>query len=60
MPEDRAKRISGLMDAKSDWDKEAISKMIYDNTSPIAPGTVQNLISNLDNKALSSEENKVI
>ncbi|MBS7256396.1 penicillin acylase family protein [Flavobacterium branchiicola] len=60
LPEDRAKRISSLMDAKSDWDKEAISKMIYDNTSPIAPGTAQNLISSLDNKALSAEEKEAI
>ncbi len=60
LPEDRAKRISGLMDAKSDWDKEAISKMIYDNTSPIAPGTAQNLISSLDNSKLSAEEKQII
>ncbi|MTH16889.1 penicillin acylase family protein [Flavobacterium sp. LC2016-01] len=60
LPEDRAKRISSLMDAKSDWDKEAVSKMIYDNTSPIAPGTAQNLISSLDNSKLSAEEKQVI
>lgn len=60
LPEDRAKRISSLMDAKSDWDKEAISKMIYDNTSPIAPGTAQNLISSLDNGTLSAEEKQVV
>ncbi|MDR7209821.1 penicillin acylase family protein [Flavobacterium piscis] len=45
LPEDRAKRISSLMDAKSDWDKEAISRMMYDNTSPVATEVVQNLIS---------------
>lgn len=45
LPEDRPKRISSLMDAKSDWDKEAISKMICDNTSPVAAGVVQDLIS---------------
>ncbi|MEN2415879.1 penicillin acylase family protein [Flavobacterium mesophilum] len=60
LPEDRAKRISSLMNAKSDWDKEAISKMIYDNTSPIAPQTAQKLISNLDNKTLSAEEKEAI
>ncbi|SEP17734.1 penicillin amidase [Flavobacterium sp. CF108] len=60
LPEDRAKRISGLMDAKSDWDKEAISKMIYDNTSEVAVGTVQNLISNIDLNAVSASEKEAI
>ncbi|MEF9919097.1 MAG: penicillin acylase family protein, partial [Eubacterium sp.] len=60
LPEDRAKRISQLMDSKSDWDKEAISKMIYDNTSPIAPGTIQNLIASLDNSKISAEEKEAI
>lgn len=60
LPEDRAKRISGLMDAKSDWDKEAISKMIYDNTSEIAVETVQNLISNIDVNSISAEEKEAL
>lgn len=60
LPEDRAKRISGLLDAKSDWDKEAISKMIYDNTSVVAPEVVKNLISSLDNKPLSNEEKEAL
>ena len=60
LPEDRAKRISGLMDAKSDWDKEAISKMIFDNTSPVAPGVVANLISNVNSNSLSAEEKRAI
>lgn len=60
LPEDRAKRISGLMDAKSDWDKEAMSKMIYDNTSDVAVETVQNLISNIDISSISSEEKEAV
>ncbi|MFB9077540.1 penicillin acylase family protein [Flavobacterium procerum] len=60
LPEDRAKRISTLMDSKSDWDKEAISKMIYDNTSDVAVETVRNLISILDEISLSKEEKEVI
>lgn len=60
LPEDRAKRISGLMDAKSDWDKEAISKMIYDNTSEVAVGTVQNLILNIDLNSISKEEKEAV
>lgn len=60
LPEDRAKRISGLMDAKSDWDKEAISKMIYDNTSDVAVETVKNLISNIDLNTISTEEKEAV
>ena len=60
LPEDRAKRISGLMDAKSNWDKEAISKMIYDNTSDVAVETVKNLISNIDLNTISAEEKEAV
>lgn len=60
MPEDRAKRISGILDAKSDWDKGAISKMIYDNTSDVAVGVIKDLISSLDEKSLSNKEKEVI
>ncbi|ABQ03537.1 penicillin acylase family protein [Flavobacterium johnsoniae] len=60
LPEDRAKRISGLMDAKSDWDKEAFSKMIYDNTSDVSVETVQNLILNIDLNALSASEKEAV
>ena len=48
------------MDAKSDWDKEAISKMIFDNTSPVSPGVVQSLISNVNTASLSAKEKEVI
>ncbi|WP_264535250.1 penicillin acylase family protein [Flavobacterium sp. N1736] len=60
LPEDRAKRISGLMDAKSNWDKEEISKMIFDNTSEVSPGVAQNLISNVNTNSLSIEEKQAI
>jgi penicillin amidase len=35
LPEDRAKRITTL-DSKSNWDKEAVSKMLVDNTLSFA------------------------
>ncbi|MDQ1167640.1 penicillin acylase family protein [Flavobacterium sp. SORGH_AS_0622] len=60
LPEDRAKRIAGLMDAKSDWDKEAVSKMIYDNTSDVAVDVVKNLISNIDLNTISATEKEAI
>ncbi|WP_347050797.1 penicillin acylase family protein [Flavobacterium olei] len=60
LPEDRAKRISGILDARSDWDKEAISKMIFDNTSDVAVEVVKNLVSVLNHETLSKEEKQVL
>ncbi|MBZ4044674.1 penicillin acylase family protein [Flavobacterium hibisci] len=60
LPEDRAKRISGLLDSKSNWDKEGISKMIFDNTSDVAVGVVKDLISGLDSKPLSNKEKEAL
>jgi penicillin amidase len=60
LPEDRAKRITQLIDSKSDWDKSSVSKMINDNTSAVAPEVVKNLILNLNSKSLSKTENEAI
>ncbi|MBP4139890.1 penicillin acylase family protein [Flavobacterium geliluteum] len=60
LPEDRAKRISGLLDAKSNWNKEDISKMIYDNTSSVANITVSNLILNSNLTNLNATEKEAI
>ena len=56
LPEDRAKRITQLLDKKSNWDKIAVGTMIFDNTSAVAPNVVKNLISNIDQKSLSENE----
>ncbi|CAD0003561.1 penicillin acylase family protein [Flavobacterium salmonis] len=60
LPEDRAKRISTLMDKKSNWDKEEISKMIYDNRSDVAVEVTRNLISNIDFNSISSKEKEAV
>jgi penicillin amidase len=60
LPEDRAKRITQLLDPKSNWDKETVSKMIFDNTSSVAPEVVKNLISNVNYNALSKNEKEAI
>ena len=60
LPEDRAKRITQLLDSKSDWDKSSVGEMINDNTSAVAPEVVKNLISNLNLKSLSKTENEAI
>jgi penicillin amidase len=60
LPEDRAKRITQLLDSKPDWDESSVGKMINDNTSAVAPEVLKNLISNLNFKSLSKTENEVI
>jgi penicillin amidase len=60
LPEDRAKRITQLLDPKSNWDKESVSKMIFDNTSIVTPEVVKNLISNVNYNELSKNEREAI
>jgi penicillin amidase len=60
LPKDRATRITQLLDSKSNWDKEAVSKMMMDNTSVVALEVVKNLISNLDLMSLSKNEAQAI
>ncbi|MFV8344280.1 penicillin acylase family protein [Flavobacterium sp. XS2P39] len=60
LPEDRAKRITQLLNPKSNWDKKAVSEMIFDNTSSVAVEVVANLISNVDYDTLSSTEKEAV
>jgi penicillin amidase len=56
LPEDRAKRITQLLDAKSNWDRNSVGEMINDNASIIAPEVVKNLISALNLESPSKIE----
>ena len=56
LPEDRAKRITQLLNKKTKWNKATVGSMIFDNTSPVAPDVVARLISNLDYTTLSNNE----
>jgi penicillin amidase len=60
LPQDRAKRISSLLQPKNNWTKEDVGEMLNDNTSSIAPSISDNLIAALDSKAFSSNEKQVI
>ncbi|WP_338408483.1 penicillin acylase family protein [uncultured Flavobacterium sp.] len=60
LPQDRAKRILGLLEPKNNWTKEDVGKMINDNTSSVAPIVASNLISALDSKSLSLNEKQAI
>lgn len=60
LPEDRAKRIDQLLAPKSNWDKEAVSKMIFDNRSSVATDVVKNLLSEVDYKTFSKNEKEAL
>ena len=56
LPENRAKRITNLLDVKDDWDKPAVSKMIVDVTSSINPSLVTEMLKSLEVENLSEEQ----
>ncbi|NDP28675.1 MAG: penicillin acylase family protein [Flavobacterium sp.] len=60
LPQDRAKRISSLLEPKDNWTKEDVEKMLNDNTSLITPSIAANLMDALDSKAVSSNEKLAI
>ncbi|MCB0371918.1 MAG: penicillin acylase family protein [Muricauda sp.] len=56
LPENRAKRIVQLLDAKDDWDKESFSEMILDVTSPVNTELITELIKLFDVSNLDTEQ----
>jgi len=60
LPENRAKRITQLLDDKDDWDLNSASEMITDVTSAVNPLIVINLINALDIKQLDKAKVAVL
>lgn len=60
LPEDRAKRITQLLDAKNNWTKEDVSKMLVDDISPVQVEITKNFIDVIDVKSLSKQEQSVV
>ncbi|MEC5167132.1 penicillin amidase [Flavobacterium sp. PL11] len=60
LPEDRAKRITHLLDKKSNWDMAAVGNMLFDNTSAVSPKIVKNLLLNLDEQSFSETEKRAV
>lgn len=58
LPEYRAKRIVNLVEAKNDFSKEDVAKMLYDVTSASAPGFIANLEKSIVKEGLSASERK--
>ncbi|MGB3145025.1 MAG: penicillin acylase family protein, partial [Maribacter sp.] len=59
LPENRAKRIVGLLEPKNDWDMESASQMILDITSSVHPTIVINLSKVVDSESLDEQAKKV-
>ena len=60
LPEDRAKRISGLLEPKNNWTKKDVVQMMNDNTSSVATSIVSDLVLALNNQSLSANENQAL
>jgi penicillin amidase len=60
LPKDRAQRITHLLDAKNNWNKQSVSEMITDNTSPVSPSVVRVLLSQLENTSCTAPEKEVM
>ena len=56
LPENRAKRITNLLDVKDDWDKPAVSRMIVDVTSSVNPSIVTEMLKSMEVENLSEEQ----
>ena len=56
LPQDRAKRIDGLLAPKNDWTSTDVQKMILDNTSSVTPSLVANWLTTIDEKTTNSHE----
>lgn len=56
LPQDRAKRIDGLLAPKNDWKTTDVQKMIVDNTSSVTPNIVANWLTTTNQQAMNSEE----
>jgi penicillin G amidase len=59
LPEDRAKRISTLLDQKNNWDKNTVSKMALDDVSLAAKNIATTLVSEINSK-LSVQEKEAL
>jgi penicillin amidase len=60
LPQDRAKRISNVLQPKNNWTKEEVGEMLKDNTSSITPSITANLIAEFDSKLFSKNEKQAI
>lgn len=58
LPEDRAKRIVTLLEAKNDFTKEDVATMLYDVTSSSAATIIMHLEKSINTSSLTASERK--
>jgi len=59
-PQDRAKRIVQLLDAKNDFTKDDVAKMTFDVTSATVSEISKNLLNGMNTSLFSTSQRKVI
>jgi penicillin amidase len=60
LPKDRARRITHLLDAKNEWDKESIGAMINDNTSMESYEVAKSMVSAINASELNQQEQEAL
>ncbi len=60
LPENRAKRIVALLEAKDDWSREEVGEMINDVTSSVNPCVIKDFVKLVEIKDLSEKQSKVL
>ncbi len=60
LPEDRAKRIENILEAKDNFTKEDVMRMINDVNSAITPSVVKNALAKLNGNQFSKNEKEAI
>lgn len=60
LPENRAKRITQLLESKNDWDLKSATEMITDVTSAANPSIVKNLINTVESDQLTEAQISIL
>ncbi len=60
LPEDRAKRIVKILEAKNNWTRESMSNMINDVTSAVSSGVIKEFTKIMDYNSFNKNEQRAI
>jgi len=60
LPEDRAKRITQLLEPKNNWNKETMAEMITDVTSAVSPNIIKEFASSINYNSFNKNEQRAI
>ena len=60
LPENRAKRIEALLEARTDWDAAGVADMLLDVTSPVDAAVIADLSRHLDITSLNDSQTECV